>query len=287
MQSKNGKSVLKINLHLYFNILILLSLIKSIFSKGNIKTEYNFGNKQNPEIDKSYNHLLGKNVYFITDNPERSMYITAIYPYLTLQVKLKIYTDSSDLINAFNNGDKIFFGFDLMISNLDIMNPSPDYEKYRADIMVCSFSKTDVECHDYIFDEHDGHYKINDDGIILNNNLIPLGFKNIELNYIQKNVMDYKNYFSVQFEKEYEPLFDNITMFNWINFVGPDVGEGIYGFYGIDDGSINMDEFDPANILYWEKLDFIDGTGLPDDYSKLLNKINLYFNLFLIFFLIL
>ena len=72
--------------YIYIFFILLIYQINS----GKLRTEYNFGNYQDPEIDKSYNHLLGKNVYFITDNPERSMYITAIYPYLTLQVKLKM-----------------------------------------------------------------------------------------------------------------------------------------------------------------------------------------------------
>ena len=93
--------------------------------------------QKNPEIDKSYNHVLGCNVYFVTDAPEKSMYITAIYPSLTLEVKLKIYTDDSRIINAFNNGDKIFFGFDLLIENIDKEKPSnSDYYQYNTDIMI-------------------------------------------------------------------------------------------------------------------------------------------------------
>ena len=129
-------------------IILLLLLIKSILSKGRIRTSYNFGNKQTPEIDKSYNHVLGRNVYFVTEEPEKSMYITAIYPSLTLEVKLKIYTDSTDLIEAFNNGKKIYFGFDLLIDNTDIS--VENYNNYHTDIMVCVFDKTDVDCHDYV-----------------------------------------------------------------------------------------------------------------------------------------
>jgi hypothetical protein len=287
MQTKNGKNIFKIKSKIYFNLLIF-TLVKTVFSRGTIKTEYNFGNRQNPEIDKSYNHVLGRNVYFVTETPERTMYITAIYPYLTLEVKLKIYTDSSTLINAFNNGEQIYFGFDLLIENMDRENPNPsNYDKYRTDIMICVFSKTDVDCHDYIYDITAEEYIINDNAVILNNNLIPLGYKNINLNFIQKNVMDYKNYFSVFFEKEYPPLFDNITMFNWINYVASDAGEGVIGFYGVVTSGMNMARIRKADISYLEQQDFIDGTGLPDSYCIFLNKMNLFINLFLILFLIL
>ena len=90
------------------------------------------------------------------------MYITAIYPSLTLQVKLKIYTDNSRIINAFNAGKKIFFGFDLLIENMDITEN--DYNNYSTDIMICMFDKNDVDCHDYVFNNNDKKYEINDNG---------------------------------------------------------------------------------------------------------------------------
>ena len=261
---------------------------KNILS-GTIRNEYNFGKQQNPEIDKSYNHVLGRNVYFVTETPEKSMYITAIYPSLTLEVKLKIYTDDSRIINAFNNGDQIYFGFDLLIENIDKEEPnSADYDKYNTDIMICIFSKTDVECHDYVKKDND-EYLLNDGGGILLNNLIPLGFKNIDLNFIQENVIGFKSYFSVKFEKEYPPLFDNITMFNWINYVAADTGDGVIGFYGILDSGINSinDKANSKNIpLYYERHDFVDGSGLEEDNFVFL-KINSFFLILIIFLTIL
>ena len=133
---ENVEKMFKIKSILSINYLILIAIIKNILS-GTIRNEYNFGKQQNPEIDKSYNHVLGRNVYFVTDGPEKSMYITAIYPSLTLEVKLKIYTDDSRIINAFNNGEKIFFGFDLLIENIDKERPSnSDYNQYNTDIMI-------------------------------------------------------------------------------------------------------------------------------------------------------
>ncbi len=266
---------------LYMNYIVILMIIKEIDTKGTIKSEYNFGNKQNPEIDKFFNHVLGRNVYFVTEQPEKTMYITAIYPSLTLEVKLKMYTDNSQIINAYNSGKKIYFGFDLLIDNIDIK--VSDYDKYHTDIMVCIFDKLDVDCHDYIDDLHNNKYLENDEGKRLNNNLIPLGFTNIELNAIQENVVDYKNYFQVKFEKEYPPLFDNITMFNWINYVASDTGDGIIAFYGIVEDGMDMSSIPHDKPLYIEKQVFIDGEGLPSDSSSFLNIKYLFYIYFFLF----
>ena len=263
----------------YFSFLAILKII----IPATIRANYNFGKQQNPEIDKEFNHVLGRNIYFITEEPERTMYITAIYPSLTLEVNLKFYTDSSEIINAFNIGKQIYFGFDLLIENTDISIEK--YNNYHTDIMVCIFSKTDVSCHDYIDNIEKEEYEINDDGIILKNNIIPLGFSNIILNVIQENVIDYKNFFSVQFQKEYPSLFDNITMFNWLNYVASDIGEGVIGFYGIVENDMDISKIPHNKPLYLEKLDFIDGNGLPENVSKLMNAKYLIIYLFLIFFL--
>ena len=278
---KNSRIISSLHIN---TIILLLLLIKSILSKGRIRTSYNFGNKQTPEIDKSYNHVLGRNVYFVTEEPEKSMYITAIYPSLTLEVKLKIYTDSTALIDAFNNGKKIYFGFDLLIDNTDIS--VENYNNYHTDIMVCVFDKTDVDCHDYVDNFEKEEYELNDGGVILNNNLIPLGFSNIDLNFIQENVVDYKNYFSVKFEKEYPPLFDNITMFNWINYVASDTGDGVIGFYGVVEDGMDLKTIPHDKPLYLQKQDFIDGNGLPDDNSLFIKKSNVFFFIFFIFFIL-
>jgi hypothetical protein len=263
-------------------------IIKDTDAKGTIKSQYNFGDKQNPEIDKFFNHVLGRNVYFITKEPEKTMYITAIYPYLTLEVKLKMYTDNTEIIDAFNSGKKIYFGFDLLIENIDALVLD---NTYHTDIMICIFDKYDVECHDYIDNTQHEQYEINDGGATLNNNLIPLGFTNIELNHIQENVIDYKNYFQIKFEKEYPPLFDNITMFNWINYVASDTGDGIKGFYGIvrsgmDISTIPYSSTHSFKPIYLEKHLFIDGEGLEEDHSSFLNVKYLLFKYFFLFYFI-
>ena len=285
MSPKNIKIKSIINSFFSINYILLFILLKLIISSGTIRTEYNFGNKQNPEIDKSFNHVLGKNVYFVTEQPEKTMYITAIYPSLTLEVKLKMYTDSQQLINAFNSGEKIYFGFDLLIENADIKE-TLTFNNYHTDVMICIFSKTDVECHDYVYEISSNKYKINDNGIIYRNNLIPLGFSNINLNYILENVIEYKSYFSVKFEKEYPPLFDNITMFNWINFVASDIGQGVIGFYGIVPNGDDLSELEYSTPLYIKQLEFDDGNGL-DDFSIYLNNKNPFICLFILFYILL
>ena len=254
-------------IYIYIFFIFLIYQINS----GKLRTEYNFGNYQDPEIDKSYNHLLGRNIYFLNDDAntgEKSFYITVVYPSLTLEVNLKLYTDSSQIIQAFNSGKKIYFGFDLMIDNLDIK--VPNFNNYKTDIIICFFDKKDVECHDYIYDINAQEYLLNDGGARLNNNLIPLGFSNENLNFIVENVKEYKNYFQVQFEKPYPPLFDNITMFSWMNYVGSDTGEGVIGFYGIMETGMPINPISKTDPIYIERHDFYDGSGLPN-FGKYLN----------------
>ena len=269
-----------------FNIFFLLYIINIILSliqccSNSIITKYNFGNEQDPEIDKSYNHLLGRNIYFVEESEnKRTMYITIIYPSLTLEVQLKMYTDSTELIDAFNEGKKIYFGFDLMIENIDIK--VENYNESRTDAMICFFDKNDVNCHDYIYNKTQEKYLLNDDGIILRNNLIPLGFSNINLNFIQENVKEYKNYFSVYFEKKYPPLFDNITMFTWMSYVGSNTGEGVIGFYGIMKSDMDLNAIPIDKSIYYKKQDFFDGSGLPNKSIFLnFNLINFFLFIFL------
>ena len=269
----------------YICVLFIILVYKS--NEGTLGTEYNFGNYQDPEIDKSYNHLLGRNIYFVSDateNSAKSFYITVVYPSLTLEVQLKLYTDSTEILEAFNEGKKLYFGFDLMIENIDIK--VANYDNYRTDIIICYFDKNDVECHDYLYDKENEVYLLNDGGVRLNNNLIPLGFSNEKLNFIVKNVIEYNTYFSVKFEKPYPPLFDNITMFSWMNYVGSDTGEGIIGFYGIMEDGMDINSISINKPMYYEQQDFYDGAGLPNN-SKYLNfcfSIYIIFIFFILFF---
>lgn len=264
-KKRNSLNIFQLSL-----ILLTIFLGNISFSKSvNIKSEYNYGHYQNPEIDKSYNHLLGRNIYFVTEEEDnKSMYITVIYPSLTLELTLKMYTSSKKLIDEFNNGKKLYFGLDLLIDNTD-----STLTNYNTDIIICIFDKESIECYDYVYQIDTEEYIRNEGGSISNNNLVPLGFQDIELNIIKSNVIDYDYYFSIKFEKSYPDLFDNITMFNWINYVASDTGDGVFGLYGIvgEKGMINIkkDEID-----YIEKRLFDDGEGLADKENGEYLKIN-------------
>lgn len=256
----------------FLNLFIIISIIsKNPKEESIIESDCNYGDRQNPEIDKSYNHLLGRNIYFITEGNEKTMYATVIYPSITLEITLKMYTSSKTLINAFDEGKKLYFGFDLIIENTDIT-----LRNYNTDIILCIFDKNNPTCYDYVNDTANGLYIRNQDGIISNNNLIPLGFQNIKLNVIKEKVMGgYEYFFGIKFEKSYPPLFDNITMFNWINYVASDTGEGIIGFYGVVDDESELIQFSKDKPIYFEIHNFEDGAGLPSEYSNY-NRENLF-----------
>lgn len=263
------------------NYIFILYILLWTYAKK-ITTEYNFGEYQDPDIDKSYSHLLGRNIYFVSEVPEKSFYITVLYPSLTLEVELKLYTDSAQIIEAFNEGKKIYFGMDLMVENIDIK--VENYDNFRTDTIICFFDKTDVECHDYIYDKTSEEYIINDAAIKLNNNLIPIGFSTANLNFILKNVIEYKAYFSIKLEKSYPPLFDNVTMFTWLNYVGSDTGEGIIGFYGIMEDGMDLNTIASNKPIYYERHDFYDGAGLPN-YDLYLNINLIKYIFYFLFFL--
>ena len=180
--------------------LLILSLISlyNIYKSKLIKPTYNFGNKQNYHIDLLYNHLLGNNLYFFvnTSGTLTSQFSITLYPSLSLIIKFKIYTSDNQLINALSDGKIIYFGLDLNITNTDITLPD-----YKTDVIVCAFDKNDAYCSDYVYQKSTGKYLYNNNGIVCKNNLIPLGFDNIQLNILTKNVMEFENYYSVDFIK--------------------------------------------------------------------------------------
>ena len=98
-----------------------------------------------------------------------------------------MYTDSEMLINSLNSGKKLFFGIDLVVDNTDISMPD-----FNTDIVICNFDLNDTNCNDYIFDLTDNYYKINKNGSITNNNLIPINFESAELNLLKENVWNIK-----------------------------------------------------------------------------------------------
>ena len=262
-------------------ILFLLSLI-IIFSAEStnitFNEKYNFGNNQNPEIDKLYNHLLGRHLYFITTGESKTMFKFVIYPSLTLQISLNMYTNNENIINALDNGQYIYFGVDLRIKNTDISR-----ERYSTDVIVCGFTKEIVKCFDYVFDTVSKIYIKNENGAISLNNMIPLGFENMHLNVLSKNVMDYKSYYSLKLEKSYPVLFDNITMFNYINYVSTDRGDRVSGFYGTISNIDDLNNFQFDTPLIYQTEDFDDGSGLINDNAFYIKKLKWFYITFIAF----
>ena len=75
-------------------------------------------------------------------------------------------------------------------------------------------------------------------------------------------------------------------MFNWINYVASDTGDGVIGFYGVIEDGMDLKTIPHDKPLYLEKQDFIDGNGLPDDNSLFIKKSNIYIFIFFIFFIL-
>lgn len=230
---------------------------------------YNFGNQQNYEIDLLYNHLLGRNIYFPDDPANtKTQFIVTIYPSLSLELKFKFYTGNSDITQALNSGKYVYFGLDLNITNTD-----KSLEKYNTDVIACEMTKSDAVCYDYVYDKTDSKYKRNQNGNLSKNNLIPLGFNNIELNILTQNVINFDNYYSISFVKEYPENFDNITMFNWINYVGSDMEHYISAFYGIASNSEEWKEFTSTQAKHFKTVLYEDGSGLQESSSGYLKVI--------------
>lgn len=250
---------LNINRKFIFILFSLFLLYGNILYSNSklIPPKYNYGNHQNPEIDKLYRHLLGRSFYFITEYPEKTMYNILIYPENNLKIELKMYTDSEFLIKSLNNGKKLFFGVDLVINNTDI-----SLIDYNTDIVICYFDLNDTGCNDYVFDIKENSYKINLNGKISNNNLIPLDFASIELNLLHENVMDYKNYYCVELIKNSPMNFDNKTMLNYFFYSAMLMQRSIIGFYGIIDSVEELKEITIDKMLYFQEVECIDGIGL-------------------------
>ena len=250
-----------------FFLYILTSLLyidtKNIFCFSKlVKPRYNFGNQQNPEIDKLYTHLQGRNIYFITEEPEKTLFKIIIYPENTLKIGLKMYTDSEVLINSLNSGKKLFFGVDLVMDNTDV-----SLIDYNTDIVICYFDLNDTNCNDYIYDLNDRNYKINKNGIISNNNLIPINFQSVELNILKENVMEYSHYYCVDFVKNYTEYFDSIYMLNYFFYSAMLMNRSIIGFYGIVNSEEELNTISIDDIYFYKEVPFIDGEGLPNSFK--------------------
>ena len=243
-----------------FNFFLFLLSFLKIYSKL-LKPEYNNGEIQDPNIDKSYSENNGLNLYYLVNGYDRTMYNIALNPNETLEVTFKIYTDSESLIEALDNGYKLYFGFDLLITN-------SFNKRYSTDIIICIFDKKDVKCFDYIYDSENNNYIRNDYGIISKNFIFPLGFSNVTLNILNKNVVGYKNYYCIKFNKIFSEPYQNTTLYKWVKYLQDDIIHKVAGFFGIIEEEEDLVVFSKALPIFYNKLLFENGAGLKG------NKLN-------------
>lgn len=238
----------------FFQLYLFVLYTLKISSKL-IKPEYNNGNVQDPNLDKSYSDINGINLYYIAKGYDKTMYNIFLNPEGNLEVSFKIYTDSETLIEALQNGFKLFFGFDFMIENFQ-------GKEYNTDIIICIFDKIDVNCYDYVYDTENEKYIRNDNGTISKNFIIPLGFENLTLNILTKNVIGYQNYYCIKFNKKFLEPYQNTTLYNWVKLNPEDIFHKVTGFYGIIGQEEDLIEFSPQIPIYNDKLLFQNGAGL-------------------------
>ena len=238
------------SLKLYLGLLFIIEVSSKL-----IPPEYNNGDVQDPNLDKSYSDINGQNLYYLSKGYDKTMYNIVLNPNESLEVFFKIYTDSETLIEALENGYKLYFGFDFMIKN-------KNGKQYNTDIIICAFDKNDVNCYDYVYDTENDNYIRNDNGTISRNDIIPLGFENLTLNILSKNVVGYKNYYCVRFNKEFIEPYQNTTLYNWVKFFPNDIIHKVTGFYGLIGKEEDLNEFSPNFPIYYEKLLFENGAGL-------------------------
>ena len=209
------------------------------------------------------------------------MYTIIIYPEDNLKIGLKMYTDSEEIISSLDKGKKIFFGIDFYINNTDI-----SLSEYNTDIVLCYFDLNDANCNDYIYDLNDGLYKINKNGEVSNNNLIPIGFELTELNLLKENVMEYKNYYCVDFIKNFTENFDYVTMLNYFLYSATVMNRNVIAFYGIAESENELNVIKEDQMLFYQQVKFIDGIGLNNhSFSIYINKIFKLFLILIILFL--
>lgn len=256
----------------YYNsmkIYILIYILTYTFSKL-IPPEYNNENQQDPDLDISFSDINGTKLYYSTKGYDKTNFSIALIPNITLEAYIKVYTNSESLIEAIENGYKLFFGFDFMVHNIN----SKDY---NTDIIICIFDKKEVNCYDYLYDTKKDKYIINSNGTISNNFIIPLGFQNFTLNILTKDVIGYKNYYCVNFNKKYNEQYQNYTLYNWIKNMRSDITHKVIGFYGIIEKEDDLKEF-PRNFpIYY---------GNERLKKNLINKIILFLKYALILYFI-
>ena len=235
-------------IHNFMKIYILIYFFVYSFSKI-IPPEYNNETVQDPNLDESFSNENGKS--FITKGYDKTKFNIVLSPKNALEVYIKIYTDSETLIEALEYGYKLFFGFDFKVHNINSI------KEYNTDIIICVFDKEDVNCYDYIYDTKKYKYIRNSNGIISNNFIIPLGFQNLTLNILTKNVIGYRNYYGINFNKKYLEKDQNYTFNNWIKNMRNDFNHKLIGFYGIAEKDEDLIEFSRNFPIYYSSEDNI------------------------------
>ena len=198
-------------------------------------------------MDESFSSLNGQS--FETKGYDKTKFNIVLNPKNSLEVYIKIYTDSETLIEALEYGYKLFFGFDFKVHNINSI------KEYNTDIIICIFDKEDVNCYDYIYDTKNNKYKRNNNGIISNNLIIPLGFQNLTLNILTKNVIGYRNYYCVNFNKKYLEQEQNYTFNNWLKNMRNGYSHKLIGFYGIAEKDDDLIEFSRNFPIYYSSED--------------------------------
>ena len=264
MQSKN-KKYHSYKKFLFEFIFIIIFQLKTAGSKL-LDPQYNNGNQQDPKLDELYTDSPGRNLYYMTKGSYKTMYNFFLNPDETLDIYFKMYTDSEILINALENGYKIYFGFDFMIEN-----ENDTLKQYNTDIIVCVFDRNDVNCYDYVFDKDNNKYIRNNNGTLSKNILMPLGFNNVTLNILTKNIIGYKNYYCVHFYKKFKELYKNTSIYNWVKSMPNQIMHKVIGFYGIIGKDEDLIKFSPGITEYYQKIFFENGAGLkPNNPEKLM-----------------
>ena len=254
----------------YFNILkvyIIIYLVLYTLSK-NITSEYNNEEEQNPDLDKTSPEINGAIFSYSTKGYDKTKSTIILFPNITLEVYIKIYTDSETLIEALENGYKLFFWFDFKIHNINS-------KEYNTDIIICIFDKKDVNCYDYVYDIRNDKYKRNNNGTLSNNYIIPLGFQNLSLNIYTKNDIGYQNYYSVNFNKKYLDKYQNYSLNNWIKNKQNNNVDKVIGFYGIAEPEDDLKEFSRNFPIY---------NGRKGTENNLINRIEAFIKYALIFY---
>lgn len=232
-----------------------------------ISTTYNFGGQQNPELDKIYNHLYGQNLYFYTTD---NFLTVNLFPSLSLEITFKFYTSDVNIIDSLNENKYLYFGFNFNLSNSDSTK-----DKYTTDAFCCAMNQDDATCYDYVFDTSNSTYVRNNNEELSNNFKIPYGFDNVELNYISDNVIEYKQYYAITFQKKFNDDFNVSQLFGFINEEAD--GHYVSAFYGIVDSEEEWQSILKDDTIYHNTLQFGDGNGSQNEGCLIKLKYSLMF----------